>query len=100
MLPFYRPPQGKYNEENLRNAHAAGYTTVFWSLAYVDWLNNDQPTREEAFEKLIPRTHNGAVILLHSTSQTNAEVLDELLTQWKNLGYRFETIDQLFDSQS
>ena len=25
-----------------------------------------------------------------------AEVLDELLTQWKNLGYRFETIDKLF----
>ena len=46
--------------------------------------------------KLLPRTHNGAVILLHSTSQTNAEVLDQLLTQWKQDGYRFETIDKLF----
>ena len=77
-------------------AKELGYQTVFWSLAYKDWDNNKQPTAEYALGKLIPRTHNGAVILLHSTSQTNAEVLDELLTQWKNLGYRFETVDKLF----
>ena len=55
-----------------------------------------QPTKEQAFSKLLPRCHNGAVILLHSTSQTNAEILDELLTKWEAAGYRFETIDQLF----
>ena len=93
---YYRPPQGIYSEENLKIAQELGYQTVFWSLAYKDWDNNKQPTAEYALGKLIPRTHNGAVILLHSTSQTTAEVLDELLTQWKSLGYRFETIDQLF----
>lgn len=93
---YYRPPQGIYSEENLKMAKDLGYQTVFWSLAYKDWDNNKQPTAEYALGKLIPRTHNGAVILLHSTSQTNAEVLDELLTQWKNLGYRFETVDKLF----
>ena len=93
---YYRPPQGIYSEENLKLAKELGYQTVFWSLAYKDWDNNKQPTAEYALGKLIPRTHNGAVILLHSTSQTNAEVLDELLTQWKNLGYRFETVDKLF----
>ena len=93
---YYRPPQGIYSEENLKMAKELGYRTVFWSLAYKDWDNNKQPTTEYALGKLIPRSHNGAVILLHSTSATNAEVLDELLTQWKSLGYRFETIDQLF----
>ena len=93
---FYRPPQGIYSEENLQFAQELGYKTVFWSLAYKDWDNDKQPTKEYAEGKLLPRTHNGAVILLHSTSQTNAEVLDELLTQWKNKGYRFETIDKLF----
>ncbi len=93
---YYRPPQGIYSEDNLKLAQELGYQTVFWSLAYKDWDNNKQPTAEYALGKLIPRTHNGAVILLHSTSQTNAEVLDELLTQWKSLGYRFETIDTLF----
>ena len=93
---YYRPPQGIYSEENLKMAKELGYKTVFWSLAYKDWDNNKQPTTEYALGKLIPRSHNGAVILLHSTSQTNAEVLDELLTQWKAKGYRFETIDKLF----
>lgn len=93
---YYRPPQGVYSEENLKNAKELGYKTVFWSLAYVDWNNDAQPTREQAFSKLLGRTHNGAVILLHSTSKTNAELLDELLTKWEEAGYRFETIDKLF----
>ena len=93
---YYRPPQGIYSEENLQMAKELGYKTVFWSLAYVDWNNDAQPTPEYAFQKLLPRTHNGAVVLLHSTSVTNAEILDELLTKWKQMGYSFASIDQLF----
>ena len=97
MPKYYRPPQGIYSEENLKMAKELGYKTVFWSLAYVDWNNDAQPTREEAFQKLLPRTHNGAVILLHSTSKTNAEILDELLTKWKAEGYTFGSIGELFE---
>ena len=96
MPKYYRPPQGIYSEENLKMAQKLGYKTVFWSLAYVDWNNDAQPTREEAFGKLLPRIHNGAVVLLHSTSRTNGEILDELLTKWKELGYRFGTLEELF----
>ena len=96
MPKFYRPPQGVYSEENLKQAKALGYKTVFWSLAYVDWNNDAQPSREEAMAKLLPRTHNGAVVLLHSTSKTNAAILDELLTQWEKQGYRFASITELF----
>ena len=77
-------------------ARELGYKTVFWSLAYVDWNNDSQPTKEQAFAKLLPRTHDGAVVLLHSTSQTNAEILDELLTKWKEMGYSFASVDELF----
>ena len=93
---YYRPPQGIYSKENLRMAKELGYKTVFWSLAYVDWNNDQQPTREEAFEKLLPRIHDGAVVLLHSTSQTNAAILDELLTKWEEMGYRFASIQEIF----
>ena len=96
MPKYYRPPQGTYSEDNLRMAQELGYKTVFWSLAYVDWNNEDQPTKEEAFAKLLPRTHDGAVVLLHSTSKTNAEILDELLTAWKENGYDFASIEELF----
>ena len=95
---FYRPPQGIYSEENLKMAQELGYQTVFWSLAYVDWNNDSQPTREAAFAKLLPRTHNGAVVLLHSTSRTNAEILGELIDKWKAMGYRFGTLEELFAS--
>ena len=97
MPKYYRPPQGIYSEENLKMAKELGYKTVFWSLAYVDWNNDAQPTREQAFGKLLPRTHSGAVVLLHSTSKTNAEILDELLTKWKEEGYRFASISELFE---
>lgn len=95
MPKYYRPPQGKYSEENLKQAKELGYTTFFWSLAYVDWYQDKQPTKEEAFEKLLGRIHPGAVVLLHSTSSTNAAILDELLTKWKEMGYSFRSIDTL-----
>ncbi len=93
---YYRPPQGTYSKDNLSMAKQMGYKTVFWSLAYVDWNNDDQPTDEEAFAKLLPRIHDGAVVLLHSTSETNARIMDELLTRWKEMGYTFASIDRLF----
>ena len=96
MQKYYRPPQGTYSESNLQMAKALGYKTVFWSLAYVDWNNDKQPTAEYAYSKLLPRTHDGAVVLLHSTSSTNAQILDELLTKWEQMGYRFAPISELF----
>lgn len=92
---YYRPPQGKYCTRSLQMAKDAGYKTVFWSLAYVDWYDDDQPTKEEAFEKLLKRIHPGAVVLLHSTSRTNGEILPELLREWKDMGYTFGTLQEL-----
>lgn len=97
MEKFYRPPQGVYSQSNLENAQKLGYKTVFWSLAYADWDNQNQPEPEAAMEKLTGRIHNGAVVLLHSTSKTNARILDELLTKWENMGYRFVPITELFE---
>lgn len=95
MEKFYRPPEGKFSDDNLQWAQDLGYCTVFWSLAYVDWNTENQPTAEQAFSKLIPRTHDGAVVLLHSTSSTNAAILDELLTRWEEMGYTFGSLREL-----
>lgn len=95
MTRYYRPPQGKYSETNLQMAKEMGYKTFFWSLAYVDWYENKQPTKEEAFEKLLGRIHPGAIVLLHSTSKTNAQILDELLTKWEEMGYTFKSLAEI-----
>lgn len=98
LSKYYRPPQGKFSEENLKQAKSLGYRTVFWSLAYVDWYTDNQPTSEQAYSKLLPRIHNGAIVLLHSTSKTNADILDALLTKWEGMGYTFASLDELPDS--
>ena len=95
MTKFYRPPQGVYSEDNLKMAKELGYKTFFWSLAYVDWYQDKQPSKEEAFKKLLPRLHNGAIILLHSTSSTNADILDELIQKIEEMGYEFSTLEEL-----
>ncbi len=95
ITKFYRPPQGKYNIENLKMAQELGYHTFFWSLAYVDWYQDKQPTKDEAFGKLLKRIHPGAIVLLHSTSSTNAQILDELLTKWEEMGYTIKPLTEL-----
>lgn len=98
MAKYYRPPQGKYSAVNLKMAKELGYHTFFWSLAYVDWYEDRQPSHEEAFEKLTGRIHPGAIVLLHSTSKTNGEILDELLSKWEDMGYTFQPLSHLIQA--
>lgn len=99
LSPYYRPPQGKCNVRNLEMAEELGYYTIFWSLAYVDWNQDNQPSHEEAFDKLTTRVHPGAVVLLHNTSNTNGEILDELLTKWEEMGYSFRPLSELVSKE-
>lgn len=97
MTKFYRPPQGIYSTLNLSMAKEMGYHTFFWSLAYVDWYQYNQPDPQEAIEKLTRRIHPGAIVLLHSTSSTNAQILDELLNKWEDMGYSFHSLNELIE---
>ena len=92
---FYRPPEGKFSLENLKTAQSLGYTTVFWSSAYVDWDPAKQPSEETAFARIKERTFPGAVFLLHSVSKTNADILDRQLTLWEEQGYSFGDVANL-----
>lgn len=95
MVKYYRPPQGKYTLDNLAKMKGLGYQTFFWSLAYMDWDAKKQPTHEEAFDKLLSRIHPGAIVLLHNTSKTNGEIMDELLTKWEQMGYTFGELSDI-----
>ena len=95
MAKFYRPPKGEFTKQNLEYNKKLGFKTVFWSAAYMDWDDKNQPDHAETIKKLMERTHNGMVVLLHPTSATNAAILDTLIKEWKNQGYRFGTLDEL-----
>ena len=94
MPKYYRPPEGRFSERSLQYAQQLGYKTFFWSFAYKDWMQDSQPSQSDAKKTMLTRTHPGMVVLLHSTSSTNAQVLDSVITEWKALGYRFESLDQ------
>ena len=89
MDKFYRPPEGRFSEENLKWATEMGYTTVFWSLAYADWDNNKQMEPSKALELVTSRTHNGCVALFHPTSSTNASILGNYIDSMRADGYEF-----------
>jgi len=96
---FYRPPQGTYSELNLKHAQKLGYKTIFWTTTYKDWDVKNQPSKKEALSKMLQRTKPGSVILLHNVSQTNAEILDELISRYKEAGYRFESLYHLVNGE-
>ena len=99
MPKFYRPPEGRFSKENLKMAQSLGYKTVFWSFAYADWDNKKQPSEEYAIKKILDNTHNGAIILLHPTSATNAKILPRLIGEWRKMGYRFGSPCELGNAQ-
>ena len=95
MSKFFRPPMGKYSELALDYTNKLGYKTIFWSLAYKDWLKDNQPNPENAKKLILKRTHPGGIYLLHAVSKTNTEILDSLIKEWKSRGYEFKTLNDL-----
>ena len=95
LSKYFRPPEGRFSEQSMEYLSELGYKTIFWSLAYADWDNNNQPTAEFAKRKIFDNIHNGAVILLHPTSATNAEIIRDVIRTLKSQGYRFGTLDEL-----
>ena len=95
MSKMFRFPEGKYSKYALETVNDLGYKTFFWSFAYEDWDNSRQPSTELAKKKILDNTHNGAIILLHPTSSTNAEILGDLIDAWRELGYEFGTLDEI-----
>lgn len=89
------PPTGHLQYTESVYGQRTGISHIFWSLAYVDWYQDNQPDPQEAIAKLTKRIHPGAIVLLHSTSSTNAQILDELLDKWEEMGYSFHSLNEL-----
>lgn len=92
MAKYFRPPMGEYSQKSLAMTKDLGYKTIFWSFAYRDWEPTEQFQPEEAKKLILDGMHNGAIFLLHAVSKTNAEILEEIITESKNQGYEFELL--------
>ncbi|MDI9469471.1 MAG: polysaccharide deacetylase family protein [Bacillota bacterium] len=91
---YVRPPSGVFSERVLALYDAAGYRTVFWDLAHVDWIIDDQPDPDKALRQLVGELHNGAIIILHPVGSSNVELLPSLIDQARAQGYRFGSLDE------
>lgn len=92
-MKFFRPPKGEFSERTLQLTKNLGYETVMWSFAYDDWDENAQKGEAYAKEKILKNIHNGAIILLHSNSKDNCNVLDYCIKEIKNMGYEIKSLN-------
>lgn len=93
--PFIRPPMGQYSNRVLKVFKDMGYTSIFWSIAYADYDEKKQPGKAYVVDHFKKYYHKGAITLTHITSSSNAQALDEVLTNLEGKGYRFGLLDEL-----
>ncbi|MBD2846920.1 delta-lactam-biosynthetic de-N-acetylase [Paenibacillus sp. IB182496] len=94
-MRYLRPPRGIFSDRSLAVSHAAGYTNVFWSVAYKDWDTKQQKGGQYAYDNVVAQLHPGAVILLHAVSKDNAEALGRIIEEARRQGYEFRSLDRL-----
>lgn len=94
-MRFLRPPMGEFSERSLQLTQSLGYTNVMWSFAYADWDVNNQKGADYAHEMVINNLHNGAILLLHAVSKDNAQALGRIIDTARELGYEFDSIENL-----
>lgn len=92
-MKYIRPPKGEFSERTLEYTKSLGYTTVMWSLAYDDWDESKQGRESYGKSKVLDNLHNGAIILLHSNSKDNSNILNDVIVEARNMGYEFDTLD-------
>ncbi len=92
MSYYHRPPEGGYSPRSLAILNDLGYTTVFWSFAYRDWLVDDQPDLQEAYTTIMSQLQPGSIYLLHSVSNTNTQILGDVIDAIHNQGYTIELL--------
>lgn len=91
---YFRFPTGAYSESAINLVNSVGYRSIFWSIAHADWDPENQPGVDVSFDTVTSRLHPGAVILLHSTSPDNVEILGDFIDYARNEGYVFKTLDE------
>ncbi|MCP3029054.1 delta-lactam-biosynthetic de-N-acetylase [Halobacillus sp. A5] len=94
-MTFLRPPRGTFNPKTLEWTRELGYIHAFWSVAFVDWETDRQKGWEYAFNNVMEQIHPGAVILLHTVSEDNAEALEHLIIELRKRGYEFGSLNDL-----
>ena len=93
-MKYFRPPRGVFSERTLALSKREGYTNVFWSLAFVDWITNKQKGWRYSYDNIMRQIHPGCILLLHTVSKDNAEALGKAIDDLRKQGYEFHSLDE------
>lgn len=99
VVQYIRPPKGTFNNDSLSWANELGYTHIFWSVAFVDWNEGSEKGWEHAYDQVMDQIHPGAIVLMHTVSQDNADALSHLIDDLREKGYTFKSLDHLMMKQ-
>ncbi len=94
-MKYMRPPKGEHSERTLAMSRDLGYKTVFWSIAYMDWDLKQQKGVGYVTDSILNNLHSGAIILMHAVSPDNANALETVITEVRNRGFEFKSLDEL-----
>lgn len=91
--PYVRPPNGSRTASTRQTAAMLGYRTVMWTIDTLDWQADSTP--ERILSRIQSQLTNGAIILMHAGSSSEAAALDRVITLLQNQGYALKTLDEI-----
>ena len=97
---FFRPPGGNYSRRTMQITEDLGYSSIFWSIAYFDYDQSNQPGVEYVLNHFEQYHHNGAVVLMHNDSSSNRDAMKDVILYLKQQGYRFGSLDELLSKET
>jgi peptidoglycan/xylan/chitin deacetylase (PgdA/CDA1 family) len=70
-----------------------GYHTVYWTIDTLDWQTQSTPA--SIIQRIQSRLINGAIILMHAGSSSEAQALDSVITMLQQKGYQLVTLTEI-----
>lgn len=91
--PLFRQPFGSFNDEILCAVGEAGYPySIYWDVDPVDWKS---PPLRVIVNRILYKTENGSIILLHLDGNCAAKATDYVIRNLKTRGFQFVKISEL-----
>jgi polysaccharide deacetylase family sporulation protein PdaB len=94
VAPFFRPPNGDYDDMVIDTARELGFETVIWAVDSLDWKN---PGANYMIKRVLERAFPGAILLFHASDSSKQIdlALPEIIKGLRMKGYKTVVLSQL-----